>query len=155
MSIGFVHTGAGRPLHLGGVGAADGGVRPLAAASTARMSQPGAGPAHAGHQPRAGVGAGTPLRSLVAVAIPVMIQLQLRYFASLREALGASESIAVPEGTTVGGLRGLLVARGGLHAELLAPGRPVRAAVSQQVCGDDTLLSDGVEVAFFPPVTGG
>jgi sulfur-carrier protein len=41
------------------------------------------------------------------------------------------------------------------HAELLAPGRPVRSAIAQVVCEDETLLVDGAEVAFFPPVTGG
>jgi sulfur-carrier protein len=84
-----------------------------------------------------------------------MPTVHVRYFASLREALGPEESVALPAGTTVAGLRALLVARGGRHAEVLAGGRPVRVAVAQRVCGDDATLADGVEVAFFPPVTGG
>jgi molybdopterin synthase sulfur carrier subunit len=28
-------------------------------------------------------------------------------------------------------------------------------ACNQQMCGADTALADGAEVAFFPPVTGG
>lgn len=84
-----------------------------------------------------------------------MLTVQVRYFAALREALGPQEAVSLPAGTTVGSLRRQLAARGGRHAELLAPGRPVRAAVAQAVCGDDTPLSDGDEVAFFPPVTGG
>ncbi len=84
-----------------------------------------------------------------------MLTVQVRYFASLREALGPQEAVAVPPGSTVGSLRGLLVARGGRHAEVLASGRPVRAARGQVVCGDEAALADGDEVAFFPPVTGG
>ncbi len=84
-----------------------------------------------------------------------MPTVHVRYFASLREALGPQEAVPVPAGTTVAGLRALLAARGGRHAEVLAAGRPVRAAVAQQVCADDTELADGAEVAFFPPVTGG
>ncbi|MEY4754181.1 MAG: hypothetical protein RJA44_1856 [Pseudomonadota bacterium] len=83
------------------------------------------------------------------------MKIQLRYFASLREALGASESLDVPAASTVGAVRDLLIARGGLHAELLARGRAVRAALNQQMCGEDAALSDGAELAFFPPVTGG
>ena len=52
-------------------------------------------------------------------------------------------------------LRALLVARGGAWKEGLAPGRPVRAAVNQNMALGDTALADGDEVAFFPPVTGG
>ncbi|MFN9745831.1 MAG: molybdopterin converting factor subunit 1 [Betaproteobacteria bacterium] len=84
-----------------------------------------------------------------------MLTVQVRYFAALREALGPQEAVSLPAGATVGSLRRLLAARGGRHAELLAPGRAVRAAVAQAVCGDDTALAEGDEVAFFPPVTGG
>ena len=83
------------------------------------------------------------------------LTVQVRYFASLREALGSGQAVAVPAGCTVGGLRSLLLERGGAHALALAPGRAVRAAVAQQMAADDTPLVDGAEVAFFPPVTGG
>ncbi len=83
------------------------------------------------------------------------MKVTVRYFASLREALGAVELVDLPSGTTVGGLRDALVARGLPHAEVLARGRAVRCAVSQRMAGEDTALADGVEVAFFPPVTGG
>jgi len=84
-----------------------------------------------------------------------MPTVHVRYFASLREALGPQETVQVPEGGTVAGLRAQLCARGGRHAEVLAAGRPVRAAVAQLVCTEDLVLPDGAEVAFFPPVTGG
>lgn len=83
------------------------------------------------------------------------MKVQVRYFASLREALGASESIELPEGATVGSLRDTLLALGGRHAELLARGRAVRTALNQQMCEEQALLIDGAELAFFPPVTGG
>ena len=83
------------------------------------------------------------------------MRVQVRYFASLREALGASESVELPEGATVGSLRDALLARGGAHAERLARSRAVRAAVQQVMADEAVVLTDGAEVAFFPPVTGG
>lgn len=84
-----------------------------------------------------------------------MPTVNVRYFASLREALGPEEQLDLPAGSTVGQLRARLQARGGRHAEMLAPGRAVRTALAQVLCGDDAVLEDGAEVAFFPPVTGG
>jgi molybdopterin synthase sulfur carrier subunit len=84
-----------------------------------------------------------------------MNQIRVRYFASLREALGAGETVQVPGGTTLGGLRDRLVERGGRHAEVLAAGRAVRCAVDQVMADEATVLADDAEVAFFPPVTGG
>ncbi len=85
------------------------------------------------------------------------MQIQLRFFASVREALGTSqESIALPaEVVTVGDVRAYLRARGGAWAEALAEGRALRMACNQQMTSADTRISDGCEVAFFPPVTGG
>ena len=83
------------------------------------------------------------------------MQLQVRYFASLREALGASETITLAEGATVGAVRDALIARGGRHAEVLARGRAVRCSLNQQMCNDDAVVGEGAELAFFPPVTGG
>ena len=83
------------------------------------------------------------------------MKIQLRYFASLREALGAAESVELPAGSTVAALRDTLLARGGRHAELLARGRAVRCALNHALCDESAPLSDGAEVAFFPPVTGG
>lgn len=81
----------------------------------------------------------------------------LRYFASVREAVGmGQETFELPEGvTTVGAVREALVARGGVWREALGPERAVRTAHQQMMCAPDTLVEDGAEVAFFPPVTGG
>ena len=83
------------------------------------------------------------------------MKVQVRYFASLREALGPREEVEVAVGTTLGELRDLLSARGGSHAELLARGRAVRCAMQQRMCDESTVIAEGAEVAFFPPVTGG
>jgi molybdopterin synthase sulfur carrier subunit len=83
------------------------------------------------------------------------MKIQLRYFASLREALGPQEALDLPEGSTVAALRDRLLERGGRHAEVLARHRAVRCAVNQAMAVDSTVIEDGAEVAFFPPVTGG
>ena len=83
------------------------------------------------------------------------MKIQLRYFASLREALGPGEALELPAGITLGALRDLLVARGGRHAEVLARPRPVRCALAQTMADEAVPVTDGAEVAFFPPVTGG
>ena len=88
----------------------------------------------------------------------------VRYFASLREALGPSETLAWPligaladqaEITTLRDLRDHLIARGGRFAEVLGRGRTLRCAIHRSMAAEDAVLSDGAEVAFFPPVTGG
>jgi molybdopterin synthase sulfur carrier subunit len=80
---------------------------------------------------------------------------QLRYFASLREALGPGEPFELAAHTTAGALRDALIARGGRHAEQLARTRAVRCAVDRAMAEDATPVRPGAEVAFFPPVTGG
>jgi sulfur-carrier protein len=83
------------------------------------------------------------------------MKIQVRYFAALREALGAAEALDVPPGSTLGSLRDALATRSARHAEVLARGRAVRCALDQRMRSEDALLTDGAEVAFFPPVTGG
>jgi molybdopterin synthase sulfur carrier subunit len=83
------------------------------------------------------------------------MKITVRYFASLREALGPGETLEVAPGTTLGALRERLVASGERHAAVLARGRAVRCALDQVMSGEIAVLHDGAEVAFFPPVTGG
>ena len=85
------------------------------------------------------------------------MNIQLRFFASVREALGVSqETVDVPANVaTVGDVRTLLRERGGKWAEVLAEGRSLRMAYDQQMTDAATPIRDGGEVAFFPPVTGG
>jgi molybdopterin synthase sulfur carrier subunit len=85
------------------------------------------------------------------------MHIELRFFASVREALGlASERITLPAGvTTVGGVREHLVERGGTWATALGHERALRMAFNHVMCGPETVVEEGGEVAFFPPVTGG
>ena len=83
------------------------------------------------------------------------MKLTVRFFASIREALGSSETIDVPADATVGSVRDALIARGGVYATALARIRALRSALNHQMCGDDVLVPADAEVAFFPPVTGG
>jgi molybdopterin synthase sulfur carrier subunit len=82
--------------------------------------------------------------------------INLKYFASVREALGSGEQVALPPGVgTVGEVRAWLMARGEPWASTLAEGRALRMACNQHMCDGATPVAAGDEVAFFPPVTGG
>jgi molybdopterin synthase sulfur carrier subunit len=83
------------------------------------------------------------------------MKLTVRYFASLREALGAAETLELEDVATVFQLRDHLIARSPAHAAALARGRAVRCALNQTMCDESSALTAGAEVAFFPPVTGG
>ena len=85
------------------------------------------------------------------------MQIQLRFFASVREKLGTGqETLSVPADVkTVGDVLVLLRARGGVWAEVLAEGRALRMAYDQDMVDASVVLAEGGELAFFPPVTGG
>jgi molybdopterin synthase sulfur carrier subunit len=85
------------------------------------------------------------------------MKIQLRFFASVREALGTGqEAVTLPEYVqTVGDVRTYLRERGGAWGEALAEGRALRMACNQVMTDAQAPVSDGCEVAFFPPVTGG
>lgn len=83
------------------------------------------------------------------------MKVQLRYFASLRETLAIGSESWETQAATLSALRAELVARGGAYAEALAPGKSVRVALNQIMSDESAALSEGAEVGFFPPVTGG
>jgi sulfur-carrier protein len=83
------------------------------------------------------------------------VKVRVRYFASIRESLGAGETVELADGGTVATLRDALIARGGTHAAALARGRALRCALDQVLCDETAILDDDAELAFFPPVTGG
>ena len=83
------------------------------------------------------------------------MNIQVRYFASIREAAGAASETLDTEAGTIAELRAQLLARGGALAQALAPGRAVRMALNQELAHEHAGLVEGDEVAFFPPVTGG
>ena len=83
------------------------------------------------------------------------MNVRVRYFASIREALGqGSETLQTGSGT-LGALREQLMARGEPYASALARGKAVRMALDQVMSDEHAPLREGCEVAFFPPVTGG
>jgi molybdopterin synthase sulfur carrier subunit len=83
------------------------------------------------------------------------MNIHLRYFASIREALGVGQELWQTQAQTVAQLRQELVGRGGAYADVLGQHRALRAALNQDLCEGNAVLQDGCEVAFFPPVTGG
>ena len=83
------------------------------------------------------------------------MQLTLRFFASIRETIGQGSEPWTTTATDVAALRDALIARGDPYAGALARAKSVRIAMDQQMCDEATVLHDGAEVAFFPPVTGG
>jgi molybdopterin synthase sulfur carrier subunit len=85
----------------------------------------------------------------------VTYNVNLKYFASIREAIGQGSESVSTQTATLQALRDELIARGGAYAEALAHGRAVRMALNQDLCDASAALSEGCEVAFFPPVTGG
>jgi molybdopterin synthase sulfur carrier subunit len=85
------------------------------------------------------------------------MNITLRFFASVREQLGRSEEIVTlpAEVKTVGQVRDWLIARGGVWAETFAKNRHLQMAYQLEMCEPSKEITDGSEVAFFPPVTGG
>ena len=77
------------------------------------------------------------------------MKVRVRFFGSLRERLGCSEtSLDVPAGATVGDIwsqatNGMPVSDNAL------------AAINMEYASFDRQIADGDEVAFFPPVSGG
>jgi molybdopterin synthase sulfur carrier subunit len=83
------------------------------------------------------------------------MKITVKYFASIREAIGQGSELIDTAATTLGGLRDELITRGPAYAEALARGKAVRLALDQVMVDESAALREGAEVAFFPPVTGG
>ena len=83
------------------------------------------------------------------------MKVTVKYFASIREAIGYSTEQRMTSATSLADLRTELIALGGAYAEMLSRDRAVRLALNQVMSDESAALVDGAEVAFFPPVTGG
>lgn len=83
------------------------------------------------------------------------MKITVKYFASIREAIGQSQEALDTAAPTLAVLRDELIARGGAYADALARSKAVRAALNQVLHDEQAALQEGAEVAFFPPVTGG
>jgi len=81
--------------------------------------------------------------------------IRVLFFASVRDRLGVADESLTETPANVAALRANLAARGAPWDEVLGADQRVLAAVNQTMATDDSPLSDGDEVGFFPPVTGG
>ena len=83
--------------------------------------------------------------------------IKILYFARLKEELGtSSEEFELPyQNFTVASLMTLLADRGESWRREFGAGTKLRAAINYDVARDESVLKEGDEVAFFPPVTGG
>ena len=83
------------------------------------------------------------------------MKITVKYFASIREAVGHGSVAHDTSATTLTSLRDELIATSPAHAAALARGKAVRMALNQVMSDESAVLIEGCEVAFFPPVTGG
>ena len=79
------------------------------------------------------------------------------YFAWLRERVGLSEEVIEPPASvsTVGDLIGWLAGRGENYAHAFEKPDVVRTALDKRHARKTEKIAGAVEVAFFPPMTGG
>lgn len=80
--------------------------------------------------------------------------IKVLFFAQVRELVGCDELSLPCDYASADALRAALSERGDKWALALESGK-LLVAVNQTLVPLDTLLHDGDEVAFFPPVTGG
>ncbi|PSU26189.1 molybdopterin synthase sulfur carrier subunit [Photobacterium phosphoreum] len=76
------------------------------------------------------------------------------FFAQIKELVGIDKIEVAAEFATADDLRQALLNRGDKWQLALESGK-LLVAVNQTICHLDTVIKDGDEVAFFPPVTGG
>ncbi len=82
--------------------------------------------------------------------------IRVLYFARLRERLGVDSEELEPAGIAdLASVIGQLRQRNGIWAEVFGEGQGLMMAVNQELARPETPVTDGDEVAFFPPVTGG
>lgn len=80
--------------------------------------------------------------------------INIRFFAFLRERLGTDTlDYEFTDEKTVSDIKKKLIARG--EPWTLLAEQDVLIAVNQTLTSESSLVSDGDEIAFFPPVTGG
>jgi molybdopterin synthase sulfur carrier subunit len=81
--------------------------------------------------------------------------IRVLFFASVRDRLGVAEERLADVPSSIATLREQLASRGSPWDAVLGPDQHVLAAVNQDMAGADAPISDGDEIGFFPPVTGG
>ncbi len=83
--------------------------------------------------------------------------MKLCYFAWVRERVGKTEEDVDPPATiaTVGELVGWLAQRGEGYAYAFENPKVIRAAIDKTHVRADAKIEGALEIAFFPPMTGG
>ena len=82
-----------------------------------------------------------------------MSKISVLFFATFRDKAGTNRTeVEIPEGTTIAGLREILVEKFPLLESLADH---ALASINREYAFDDQVIPDGAEVAWFPPVSGG
>ena len=85
------------------------------------------------------------------------MKVNILYFAKLREAVGVeAETLEINENFKVSDLLNFLKDREEKWSEYFNDKKNLlRVAINQKIVDSDHFISDGDEIAIFPPVTGG
>lgn len=83
------------------------------------------------------------------------MQVDVLYFAWLRERIGQPRETITTSALTVADLVAQLAAMDEWHAAAFTDMSAIRVAVDQQLADLTTPITQAREVAFFPPMTGG
>jgi sulfur-carrier protein len=91
-----------------------------------------------------------------------MIKVKVLFFANFKEILGCSELVMqIEDGANINTICQQLACKQGVWNDLFQfadnshCSNKVKVAINQTMAEHSTLIKDGDEIAFFPPVTGG
>jgi molybdopterin converting factor subunit 1 len=80
--------------------------------------------------------------------------IHIKFFAYLRESVGVSDiDLEGLDGKSIAEIKQILVSKGPLW--IILDESDVLCAINQSITAQTTIVKEGDELAFFPPVTGG
>ena len=81
------------------------------------------------------------------------MKIKIYFFATLSDYVGTKTvELEVPAGTTVAGLKELLIKK---YPRMASAQKSIMAAVNREYAAGEQLIPLDAEIAFFPPVSGG
>ncbi len=83
------------------------------------------------------------------------MKIKILYFAWVRERVGRSKETVETNASTVAELVDELIGRDAAYGAVFKDLSQIKVAVDQELSDLNTPLTDVLEVAFFPPMTGG